>query len=125
MPAAGSTLVAEFLGNVNEVKHELEAAPLCFWSKDGHTVHGPARSGSTRSSGRLVRPRGWGHLGTRSRAPSVFEAEPVPLRSGESKSWKRIGPGPLGPRSRPLPVPCGLLKDTANRSNNVLSSLLS
>ena len=48
-----------------------------------------------------------------------LEAEPVPLRSGESKSWKRIGPGPLGPRSRPLPVPCGLLKDTANHSNNV------
>ena len=43
MPAAGSTLVAEFLGNVNEVKHELEAAPLCFRPKDGHTVHGPAR----------------------------------------------------------------------------------
>ena len=53
VPAAvGSTLVAEFLGNVNEMKHELEAAAFGA-SKHGH---GSVPLGSTRSSRRNLRP---------------------------------------------------------------------
>ena len=125
VPAAvGSTLVAEFLGNVNEMKHELEAAAFGA-STHGH---GSVPLGSARSSRGNLRPL------DRTRGFRLFLPLSLGGGAGAAPIWRievleaDWAWAFFGAFQRPLavlPALCGLLKDTANRSNIVLSSLLS